>query len=99
MASVRKISPEQWSYEISRAMEVRKNQRRRVRNLKFRYYERVLGKMMPIPIIIGLTAIILLIKFYGWQDLGKMALSWVVSVTIVSTIIYHMFKRFEAELD
>ncbi len=98
MTAVRKVSPEQWSYEIHRAMEVRKANKVKAQRLKFRYYERVLGKLMPVPIVIGLTAIVLLIKFYGWQDLGKLALSWVVSVTIISTVVYHMFKRFEAEV-
>ena len=98
MTVVRKVSPEEWSYEINRAMQVRKTHRKKAARLKFRYYERVLSKLMPVPIVIGLTAIVLLVKFYGWQDLGKLALSWVVSVTIISTIVYHMFKRFEEEL-
>ena len=98
MVVVRKVTPEQWAYEITRAFKLRDQQKRRARRLKFRYYDRVLSKLMPVPIVIGLTAIILLMHFYGLRELGKLALSWVVSVTIISTIVYHMFKRFEAEL-
>jgi hypothetical protein len=99
MVVVRKMSPEQWAYEINRAMQVRTAQKTKARSLKFRYYENVLSRLMPVPILVGITAIILIVYFYGWQDLGRLALSWVVSVTIISTLMYHMFKRFEAELD
>jgi hypothetical protein len=98
MVVIRKVSPEQWAYEINRAAQVRVAQKQKARNLKFRYYETVLSKLMPLPLLIGATAIILIVYFYGWRDLGKLALSWVVSVTLISTIVYHMFKRFEAEL-
>jgi hypothetical protein len=98
MVLVRKVSPEQWAYEINRAAHVRMMQKEKARKLKFHYYEEYLSKLMPLPILIGGAAILLIIHFYGWQDLGKLALSWLVSVTIISTIIYHMFKRFEAEL-
>ena len=98
MVVIRKVSPEQWAYEINRAAQVRMAQKQKARSLKFRYYETFLSRLMPLPILIGSTAIILIVYFYGWQDLGKMALSWVVSITIISTLVYHMFKRFEAEL-
>jgi hypothetical protein len=98
MVVIRKVSPEQWAYEINRASQLRFSQKAKARALKFRYYDVFLSKLMPLPILIGLTAIILIVYFYGWQDLGKLALSWIVSVTIISTLVYHMFKRFEAEL-
>lgn len=98
MVVVRKVTSEQWAYEINRAIKVRDTQKRRARTLKFKYYEDVLSKLMPVPILIGITAIILLMSLYGWRELGKLALSWVVSITIISTLVYHMFKRFEAEL-
>lgn len=98
MVVIRKVSPEQWAYEINRAAQVRINQRQKARGLKYRYYETVLSRLMPLPLLIGATAIILIVYFYGWRDLGKLALSWVVSVTIISTVMYHMFKKFEAEL-
>lgn len=99
MVVVRKVSPNEWAYEINRAKQLRLVQRKKAGALKFRYYENVLSKLMPVPIIVGATAIILIVYFYGWQDLGRMALSWLVSVTIISTFVYHMFKRFEAELE
>lgn len=98
MVVVRKVTPEQWAYEIKRAKKVRAAQKTRARRLKFRYYDKILSKLMPLPIIIGLTAIVLLMYIYGWRELGKLALSWVVSVTIISTLVYHMFKKFEAEI-
>jgi hypothetical protein len=98
MVTIRKVSPEQWAYEISRASQLRNVQRHKARQLKFRYYDTFLSKLMPVPIIVGLAAIVLIVHFYGWMDLGKLALSWIVSVTLISTVVYHMFKRFEAEL-
>lgn len=98
MVVIRKVSPEQWAYEINRSVQLRMTQKQKARQLKFHYYDKFLSQFMPIPILIGITAIILIVYFYGWQDLGKLALSWTVSVTIISTLIYHMFKRFEAEM-
>ena len=98
MVVIRKVSPEQWAYVINRSIQLRMNQKQKARQLKFRYYDKFLSQFMPLPIFIGLTAIILIVYFYGWQDLGKLALSWLVSVTLISTFLYHMFKRFEAEL-
>jgi Na+-translocating ferredoxin:NAD+ oxidoreductase RnfD subunit len=98
MVVVRKVSPEQWAYEINRSIQLRMTQKTKARQLKFRYYDKFISQIMPLPVIIGLTAIILIVYFYGWRDLGKLALSWLVSVTIISTFVYHMFKRFEAEL-
>jgi hypothetical protein len=98
MVVIRKVSPEQWAYEVNRAAHLRTLQKSKARQLKFHYYDTYLSRLMPIPLIIGAIAILLIVHFYGWQDLGKMALSWVVSVTIISTLVYHMFKKFEAEL-
>jgi hypothetical protein len=98
MAVIRKVSPEQWAYEINRATQLRMMQKQKAKSLKFHYYDTVLSKLMPLPIIIGIAAILLILHFYGWRDLGKLALSWVVSVTIISTLVYHMFKKFEAEI-
>ncbi|MDD9954532.1 MAG: hypothetical protein OXR66_09465 [Candidatus Woesearchaeota archaeon] len=98
MVAVRKVSQNQWAYEINRAMQLRLSQKKRARKLKYRYYENILDRVMPVPIIIGVTAIILIFTFYGWKELGKLALSWTVSVTLISTIVYNMFKKFEAEL-
>jgi hypothetical protein len=98
MAIIRKVSPEQWAYEVNRAAQLRTVQRHKARALKFKYYDNVLSNLMPVPLLIGATAIILIVYFYGWQDLGKLALSWIVSITIISTLVYHMFKRFEAEM-
>jgi uncharacterized membrane protein len=98
MVVIRKVSPEQWAYEINRAAQLRTMHKQRARSMKFHYYDTFLSKLMPLPIIIGAVAIVLIIHFYGWRDLGKLALSWIVSITIISTIMYHMFKKFEAEL-
>ena len=98
MVVIRKVSPEQWAYEINRSVQLRKTQKHKARMLKYHYYDTFLSKLMPVPLLVGATAIILIVYFYGWKDLGKLALGWIVSVTIISSIIYHMFKKFESEI-
>lgn len=96
--AVRKLSREQWAYEISRAQKVRDVQREKLRQTKFQYYEHVVSRLMPLPYLIGGTAIILLIVLYGWGVFFEFFLSWCVSFTLVATAAYYLWKHYEKEL-
>ena len=43
--------------------------------------------LTPIPIIIGLVAAIITWKLYGPEELYKILLSWIIGITLVTTVI------------
>jgi len=94
----RKLTMEEWAYETNRAQQVRTVQRQKMGRAKFVYYERIIGRLMPLPYIIGGVAIILIIVLYGWAEFFKFFLSWCVSVTLVATAAYYVWKHYEREL-
>lgn len=96
--SVRKLSKQQWAFEIKRAMRVRDAQNKKLREAKFTYYERFIGKALPLSIFLGLAAIFLLIWLYGWREFFKFLLSWIVSLTLVATGAYYLWRTYEKQL-
>jgi len=97
--SVRKLSKEAWSFEVQRAMKMRENNREKLRAAKWAYYERVVGRLMPIPYLIGAGAAIALLLMYGWAEFLKFFLGWIVSLTIIASGAYHLWKYYERRLD
>lgn len=95
---VRKLSKEQWAYEIQRAMRVRDGQRSHMRRAKYQYFDRLFGKLLWLPYLLGLLAIILLVAIYGWREFFKFFLGWIVSLTIVAAGAYHLWKYYERQI-
>jgi hypothetical protein len=95
---VRKLSKEQWAYEIQRAGHVRDVQRVKIREAKFHYFEHYIGRWMPLPYLIGATAAAMLYILYGPKEFFKFFLSWCVSLTIVMTTGYYIWKYYERQL-
>lgn len=91
----RKLSKQQWEFEIRRAMRVRESQRRKLRKAKFAVYERSVGRALPLSILLGLIAATALILLYGWREFFKFFLSWCVSLTLVATGAYYLWKHYE----
>lgn len=94
----RKLSSREWEFEVKRALKVRESQKERMRKQKFKFFEKVLNKALPLSILIGLTAITLIITIYGWREFFKFLLSWMVSLTLVATGAYYLWKSYEKEL-
>lgn len=95
---VRKLTQEQWAYEINRAKQVRDVQRQKITFAKFRYFDTVISRVMPLPYIVGAIAIFLIIYLYGWAEFFKMFLGWCVSLTLVATGAYYIWKYYERQL-
>lgn len=96
--TIRKLSKEQWAYEINRSKRVRTNQRRKMQRAKFHYYDKIISRLMPLPFMIGGIAIVLLILLYGWNEFFKFFLSWCVSLTFVATGAYYIWKYYESKI-
>ncbi len=43
--------------------------------------------LTPIPLVIGLVAAIITWKIYGPDELTKIILSWVIGITLITTVI------------
>lgn len=96
--AIRRLTKEEWAYEIERAKHVRTSQRVKLKKAKFVYFDKLINKIIPLPYIIGATAIILLIVLYGWKEFFKFFLSWCVSLTLVATGAYYLWKYYEKQI-
>ena len=94
----RKLSKAQWEFEIKRAMRVREAQQARMRRAKYRYVDNVMRRFLFLPLIIGLAAMVALLVIYGWKEFFKFLLAWTVSLTLVATGAYYLWKRYEKDL-
>ncbi len=96
--SVRRLTKEEWAYEIQRAERLRDVQRVKLKRAKYVYVDRLFGRLMPLPYIIGFSAAVTLFLLYGWREFLKFFLSWCVSLTLVATGAYHLWKYYEKQL-
>jgi hypothetical protein len=94
----RKVTKEEWEFEVNRAMKVRKVQAAKMKQAKYAYFNNIIKKIMPFPYIIGGAAVITLYVLYGWKEFLKFFLSWVVSMTLIATAAYYIWKHYEEEL-
>lgn len=51
--------------------------------------------LTPIPIIIGFVAAIMTWNFYGPDELTKILLSWIIGITLVTTVIAGMLGKMQ----
>jgi len=95
---IRRLSQREWEFEVRRALKVREQNQQRFKRVKYHYYEDVIGQIMPLPYILGGAAVVALLLIYGVEEFFKFFLSWTVSITIVATIMYHLWKHFERQV-
>ena len=96
--AVRKLTQDEWAYEINRALQVRDVQRQKLSQTKFHYFDQVIRRLLPLPYIIAAIAIFLLIYLFGWTVFFEFFLSWCVSLTLVATGSYYVWKYYEKHL-
>jgi len=48
---------------------------------------RTLRKLVPIPVVLGFIASFITVKLYGWNELIKTVLGWVVGMTLITALI------------
>ncbi|MBR9702428.1 hypothetical protein GOV10_00185 [Candidatus Woesearchaeota archaeon] len=93
--SVRKLSKNEWSFEVRRALKFREQQKKQIKKSKYAYIDKVLGKWMPLPYLLGLVAAFSLFFFFGWKEFLKFFLGWIVSLTLVAGGAYYIWRRYE----
>ena len=94
----RKISKEEWDFEVKRALKIRELNTEKMKRSKYAYFDLHVKKWMPLPIIIGVIAALLLFYFYGINEFFKFFLSWIVSMTIIATAAYYLWKHYEKKV-
>ena len=70
--------------ETIKAMRERKEKLQKKKNLR---------KIVPIPILVGVLAALLMYYMYGGDALFKSFLSWVIGLTLIATIIAYLPKN------
>ena len=80
---VSKLSKKEWAYVVERGLRKKKveQQFRQQRFLSFINEHRIL------PVVIGFGACASVVVLWGWFDLVKMLLSWVIGVVVVTTLV------------
>ena len=56
-------------------------------------YKKRLRKLIPIPIIVGLIAALVMYMLYGGHELFKSLLTWIIGLTFIATIIAYLPKN------
>jgi len=84
---------EKWEHIVREALanQDRIAQERRKREIRESYIR--IKALIPLSVLIGVVAFYLMISIYGWREILKTLLSWIVGVTIVTTIIALMQKK------
>ncbi len=88
--TVKKLSRREWAKYIERSM---KRYQAREAAAKRRTYVR-LRHYLPIPVLIGVVASIFFVWRWGVWLLLQHVLSWVIGITIVTTVIALLGERF-----
>lgn len=73
----------EWAEMIERGMRRHEQQQAVEQNRRMRD----LRKYIPIPIVLGLLASILYVLLWGWETFLQDFLSWVIGITIVTTVL------------
>lgn len=77
------MSKEEWAAMIERGIRRHELARARSRRKVLRH----LRHFLPVPILIGLVASVLYVRVWGWASFLQALLSWVVGITLVTTLL------------
>lgn len=77
------LSQKEWAMQIEQGMRRHDMKQQREQERRFDH----LRHYLPIPIVIGIIACFLFIWLYGWRSFLEVFLSWVIGITIVTTVI------------
>jgi hypothetical protein len=61
----------------------------------FRKYTNVLLKLVPIQVLIGIVAAFYFYMRFGWSDLEKTLLTWIIGLTLSATIVTVMINKYK----
>lgn len=58
-------------------------------------YVSMLRKLMTIELLVGVTAAFSMYMQFGWEELEKTLLSWIIGLTIAATLVTFMIGRYK----
>ena len=84
---------EKWDQIVRDALanQDRIAQQRRKRELRDSYIR--IKALIPLSVLVGMCAFYLMVSIYGWREITKTLLSWIVGATIVTAVIALMQKK------
>ena len=83
-----------WEHVLKEAIENKSIQLIKKEKRSYERYLSMLRKLVAIHIILGIAAAIILYLNFGWEELIKTFLSWVIGITLVATIVTATINRF-----
>ena len=61
----------------------------------FRRYTEALLRTVPIQALIGITAAFYFYLRFGWSDLERVLLTWVIGITLAATLVTFMINKYK----
>ena len=58
-------------------------------------YVSMLRKLVTIELLVGITAAFSMYMQFGWEELEKTLLSWIIGLTIAATLVTFMIERYK----
>ena len=88
------MSESNWESILKKAAAKAKAQEVHHKNVVEKFVD-VLKKVLTFELFIGLLAAFVLYLYFGWEALFKTFLSWIIGITMVSTIITIMIDKYK----
>jgi len=83
-----------WEHILKKA-----EQRDKIRTVRekriFEKYLSSLNRIVIINIFVGILAAFMLYSRFGWEELSKTILSWVIGITLVATILTAFINKYK----
>jgi len=88
------MDKDKWE-ELVNQTEQRMHAREKHKNKLFEKYVTVLRRLITVELLIGIIAAFSMYMQFGWVELERTLLSWIIGITMVSTIITFMIDRYK----
>lgn len=82
-----KLDKKEWQAQIRKTIHEEHQREEKIAQRKAKEAAHKYKKYLPVPIVIGIIACIIMYKEYGIEQLIETILSWTIGITIITTII------------
>ena len=83
-----------WEELVKEAERRLSEKEARERRLLYRYVA-TLKKLITVELLIGIIAAFSMYMQYGWKELERTLLSWIIGITLAATIVTFMIERYK----
>ncbi|MBR9691989.1 hypothetical protein GOV06_04325 [Candidatus Woesearchaeota archaeon] len=84
----------EWAELIKHAARKERAKEIHERNV-LRKFVITLKKLLTVELLIGLIAALSLYIFFGWAELARTLLNWIIGITLATTVVAFMINRYK----